>query len=112
MSNDYSLAKRYINKIQSCNTYSTPFELTIGQFSKLYKRKTCYYTGLPLSLDYEKPNFLTLDRIDNSLGYTESNTVACCKEFNAIKAIWENPENNLTQQNVLKGLKILEKVNA
>lgn len=30
MNNDYALAKRYVNKIQSCNSSGTPFELAIG----------------------------------------------------------------------------------
>lgn len=55
------------------------FDLTTDQFRELRKITTCFYTGETLVLDQQKqvPNSWTLDRVDNTLGYTYSNVVVC-----------------------------------
>lgn len=104
---DTQIAKAYINKANKCTETNTNFELTLSQFRKLKLTKRCYYTGVSITLETNKLNTLTLDRIDNSLGYTLTNTVACSYAFNQLKSIWENPDSLLTQTNVTKALFIL-----
>jgi hypothetical protein len=50
-------------------------------------RRRCFYTGVPLrrDVDSDHPNKLTVDRKDASLGYVDSNVVACSHHFNQKK---------------------------
>jgi hypothetical protein len=45
----------------------------------------CFYSKTPLTLEPKKFNTWSLDRIDNSLGYIESNVVQCCWGINKLK---------------------------
>jgi hypothetical protein len=46
----------------------------------------CFYTGDDLVLGQNKPNTISLDRIDSSKGYSEENVVFCCANVNRFKA--------------------------
>ena len=59
------------------------------------KKKTCYYSGVTLTLTGETA--LSLDRIDDSIGYTRENTVSCASVVNKVK-------NELLEKNLCKGL--------
>lgn len=51
--------------------------LTNKDIRRFFKTKICPFTGYPLNKDNR-----SVDRIDNSKGYTSSNTVACHRKFN------------------------------
>lgn len=48
-------------------------------------KKVCSYTGLDLTLEANKSNTLSFDRVDSSRGYTKDNTVLCCWRVNQMK---------------------------
>ncbi len=54
------------------------FDLSLVEFEKLKSIITCFYCG-------KEANNLTIDRVDNSKGYTIQNCVRCCRKCNARK---------------------------
>ena len=54
-----------------------PFYLSLEQFSQFWK-KNCYYCGVSIEN-------IGIDRLDNKIGYTFENVVACCKVCNKMK---------------------------
>ena len=89
---EFAIAKAYSAKVNSCQQRGISFELSIAQFRKLMLTKTCYYTGKKLTLqlgvsaDKSDTHRTTIDRVDNRLGYTKENSVACSKAVNE----WKN----------------------
>lgn len=106
MLSDREIAKRYINKINDANQRDIEFDLSLRAFINIFKSKKCQLTGMPLTAET-----ITIDRIDNNLGYISGNVMAVHSTVNALKAIIENPNNRLTFNNVRKMLKVLEKRN-
>lgn len=45
----------------------------------------CFYTGDVLTIDKNKPNTLSIDRIDSLKGYTKENVVLCSVRVNFAK---------------------------
>jgi hypothetical protein len=67
-----------------------PMELTLEEFLSFTKQKRCHYCNTPLrwsekNIRGAKLTGYNLDRKDNSLGYTFSNCVVCCKRCNMAK---------------------------
>ena len=69
------------------------FELSKEEF-KVLTQQVCYYCGCPPSLYYRRVRKIApptsyryngVDRLDNSLGYTQGNSVPCCKTCNRAK---------------------------
>lgn len=74
----------YANKPPSYNTYKKRAEKTFSNQSMITKdefeniaSESCHYCGK------EGPN--GIDRVDNTVGYTKKNCVACCKHCNYVK---------------------------
>jgi len=105
MSSDLTLAKWYVSKADQSASRGIEFDLGLLAFRNIAKSKKCYYTALPLCRDT-----LTIDRIDNTLGYVSGNVVACHKAFNQLKSMVENPVNKLTKNNVIKAFNKWSKV--
>lgn len=99
---DVELAKAYVQLYQRALDRKINFDLSFKRFKELKRTKYCYYSKILLT--HEKTpcsTTLTLDRMDNSKGYIDSNVVACSYEINSRK-------NNLTLNdlsNIIKGLK-------
>lgn len=87
---DVDIAERYVMKKKNALSRNKDFLLSFGEYKQLISRKVCFYTKLPMS----GKNYLTLDRIDNSIGYTKENTVPCCNEFNQLKEHLFESENS------------------
>lgn len=95
------LARKYISKITSAKQRGLEFTLSIREYKKLLNTKTCYYTGIKFSDVETSPFYRTLERLDNSIGYTKENTVAACHCYNALKAVIENPTNGCTMEGTI-----------
>ena len=89
----------YLAKIRSSKDRGIDFSLTLSEYKRFSKLKTCYYTGLTLNSKTR-----TLDRIDNKVGYITGNVVVCHTTFNALKGLIENPMNELNLKNTLRGI--------
>lgn len=111
--NERQLAEQYITKIKNCVKKGVPFDLSFARYKLLLSRKRCYYSH-KLFVKFEdrteenRGSWRTLDRVDNSKGYTASNTVACCGAINILKSIVENPINDLTFKQAIKALSRIE----
>ena len=46
----------------------------------------CAYTGIAMTTQPGLPYSVSVERIDNEIGYTEANTVLVCKAINAMKS--------------------------
>ena len=103
---DLLIARKYISKVDHAKEKGIHFDLSITSFANMMKAKRCGLTGIKLD-SYN----ITVDRIDNDEGYISGNVMAVCTQANQLKSIWENPSSQLTQKNVLKMMKKLEKIN-
>jgi 5-methylcytosine-specific restriction endonuclease McrA len=71
--------KSYKGAVASAKSRGTPLYLTQEQWE--IKTKYCSYCG-----DFiQEKSGTKLDRIDNSFGYTDENTVGCCRQCNVAK---------------------------
>jgi hypothetical protein len=64
------------------------FTLTLDQFRRIVTSPCSYCGSPPLTLckrDYDSVLYSGIDRVDNSFGYIEGNSVACCKRCNLMK---------------------------
>lgn len=63
------------------------FALSESQFERIIRERCSYCNEPPSERFYGKNGYLTLvcngvDRVDNNIGYTPENSVACCKRCN------------------------------
>lgn len=82
---DMFIALRYAEKVMQCKERDIKFELTLTEFSTLYKKKSCFYSGIELSLSGD--HSATIDRLDSTTGYVKGNCVICSSKVNQIKNI-------------------------
>ena len=84
---DVKLAMKYTNKYIDAKERGLEFTLSLSDMRRLLTKKRCYYTGIILTDNGIEPSKRTLDRKNNTKGYTPENTVACCHAANRLKAI-------------------------
>ena len=46
----------------------------------------CCYTGIQMTTQAAMPNSVSVERVDNSIGYTRDNTVLVCNGVNSMKS--------------------------
>ena len=80
---DLDVAKKMINLKQSADSRNLKFDLSFIKLKSLMEQKKCFYTGK--SFDKTPGNELSIDRIDNKIGYLDDNVVACTVEINRKK---------------------------
>ena len=49
------------------------------------QNKKCYYSGFPISLEYDN-NVFSIDRINSNMGYTKNNVCLCLTNINYMKS--------------------------
>ncbi len=79
--NDQKIALKYINLMQSAKDRKIDFNLSLSKLIKIYNTKRCFYTNEILTSEN-----ISIDRIDNDLGYIDSNIVACTIRINQLKS--------------------------
>ena len=82
MNRAFTLAK-YRAKKNGC-----VFELDLAFMSELYERqgRKCAYSGRVLQRITGHPDVLSIDRVDNSCGYTKANVVLVSAQVNSAKS--------------------------
>ncbi len=90
MIDDYIIAKKLISIKNSAKDRNIEFDMSFKKIKKLLNKKKCFFSGV---LFDELDNKLSFDRIDNNLGYIDSNVVSCIMKINSMKA-------NLTIENI------------
>lgn len=102
---DIIVARKFLMKSKNAHDRNIPFSMTFKRFKQVYNTKHCQYTGVELCHD-QGDNLLTVDRIDNTKGYTDDNVVACSKLFNQLKSDL-TPEEIKMMYSLLKRKKVL-----
>lgn len=77
---DLKVARKYDSLAHTSKIRGIDFDLPLLSLANLYKAKRCYYTGVELT-----PKNMSIDRVDNRLGYVKGNVVACDKTVNSLK---------------------------
>jgi hypothetical protein len=93
-----TLESRFSNWKKGAHKRNIPFDLTMEQITSL--PLMCHYTGVELTLDGNKQNTISLDRIDSSKGYTITNVVFCCSFVNIMK-------NKMSYEDFLSACKMI-----
>lgn len=79
MISDERVVAKWTHIKHSAKTRDIPFGLSLKRVRQLLSTKRDYYTGEPLTA----PSF---DRVDNAVGYVDSNVVVCNERINFAKA--------------------------
>ena len=86
-------------KLYAAKIYKKEFKLSFEKFKELRAQKNCFYCEEPLKK-------VTIDRVDNSIGYLDTNVVASCWYCNNLKS-----NHNLTKKDLEKILNTLKEIN-
>lgn len=118
---DTEVARRLVNKQNNAKKRNIHFDLSFKRMKQMCLQKTCFYTGITFQGiandiaigDGEKklavgPFAMSIDRVDNNLGYIDSNVVACTVQINHLKA---NMTPKMFEQ-VMKGIAKVRKRNS
>jgi hypothetical protein len=79
-----SVVQRHKNKQHSGEVVTTKELISKHQ----HQNNKCYYTGLDYKMFERGPLCISIDRVDNTKGYTNENTVLCCYFVNIAKNQW------------------------
>ena len=108
------VSRFYKNKANNARRDGYEFGLSLISVRNLLMAKRCYYTGREMTLpNYrqdgsvpgnvpQRPTDVTIDRVDNSLGYVKGNVVACCKAANSFKARLDNDNFELGMDDMIR----------
>lgn len=77
------LTRRFRDWMYGANRRGIRFDLTLEDLDII--PKVCHYTGKELTLESNRINTLSLDRLDSTLGYSRDNVVFCCEYINKMK---------------------------
>lgn len=81
MVKDIEIAQKMIATRSSAKDRGYEYNISFKKMKQLMTRKTCYYTGTK----FNKKNPRSIDRVVNSIGYIDSNVVACTVQINSFK---------------------------
>lgn len=102
---DVYVANKMCSLYGNAQRRGVEFDLSFSKLKKVMHTKKCYFTGVALNRVDGDPNQLSIDRLDNNVGYVDSNIVACARGFN------EHVKNNLSVEQVKQLYKGLKKAN-
>lgn len=77
------IAECYVNKAKNAKLRSIKFDMSLLTFSNIKNQSVCAYSGLPF--DDTEHGSLSLERIDNSIGYIDGNVIPVRREYNTLR---------------------------
>lgn len=83
MIQDLDVARKLSQIYQSAEKRGIECSISLKKVKQLLNRKRCFYTRKKFELKGEFAK--TFDRVDNDLGYTDGNVVACTHRINVLK---------------------------
>lgn len=88
------ILRRFRNKKKNAFRCKIPFEMTYGEFRSIFKSTKCFYTGVEMDFSNNTENvtikhMVSIERIDNNLGYVAGNVVLCSRHVNNLKGKFE-----------------------
>lgn len=86
------LQQKYKTKKHNAKRLGHEFSLSFEQFKALFENNLRYYTKEKMTVSFgvtQQPNDITIDRVNNHIGYVQGNVVACTYAFNKYKAQFE-----------------------
>ncbi len=89
---------QYHKLLCSAKRNGSEFTLTVDGVAKLYKQNICYYCNRRVTIGFGRKHKLTdrtVDRKDNTKGYTVDNVVIACRRCNLMKGEWLTAEQTL-----------------
>jgi hypothetical protein len=96
---DRSLRYHYAAARKNANNRNIEFYITEDTIVKLWKKQKgkCALSGIEMTLTHGtsaamNPTKLSVDRIDNSIGYVENNIQLIIWQANAAKSVWTNQQ--------------------
>ena len=78
-----SIRLRYYRVKYNAEQRGIEFNVDLSYFESL--PMTCHYTGVELTIERNRDNTISYDRLDNSKGYVPGNIVTCCVNVNEMK---------------------------
>lgn len=106
------LRNKYKCKKQNAKQRGLEFSLSFESFCLLLNETHCFYTGEKMSCEAihikQQPNSLTIDRVNNFIGYVDGNCVACTHAVNSFKSMIEINRSLLSHpyyQPIIDGIK-------
>ena len=78
---DLEVAKKLCSIYSSAKERNIICTLSIKKLKSLLKTKKCFYTNV----FFDEQHIRSIDRVNNNLGYIDSNVVVCCRNFNSLK---------------------------
>jgi hypothetical protein len=92
--NQDKIQKRYFGYVSSLKGRFSQWRINAGKRGKEWGLVlsdleniplVCHYTGIELTLEPNKNNTISLDRVDSSKGYIKGNVVFCLATINSMK---------------------------
>lgn len=104
---DLYVSSKYRDKANDAKNRGLEFSLTFAEFRRLFARTRCEYTGIDMNLPkleggVQVKTNLTIERIDNRLGYVSGNCIAVCYAANNVKSVFENPQSPLNMEHAIR----------
>lgn len=99
---DAVLVGKYVGLAASASSRGIEFNISLKKLKSLLKVKNCFYTKTPFN-ETDPQRKRSIDRIDSSKGYIDSNVVACTTIINSAKG-------NLTVKEIIQMADKLKKL--
>jgi hypothetical protein len=82
---DLEVGKKLVSIAKSAESRGIHFDMSFKRVKQLLNTKRCFISGVELNRIPSDKRQLTFDRLDNNLGYIDSNVVACSLRMNQLK---------------------------
>ena len=108
------VAQKYTNKVDSSKKRGIEFSLSFAEFRRLLLKKRCSYTGIEMTIhrgqNAPANTDLTIERVDNKVGYVRGNVISVCAAANKIKSVFEDPNTLLNVRDAVRMFSTIDRI--